>query len=179
MLTRRLAAASPAKVAGFTLIEMMVAIVLGLLVVGAVLAFIVSLVRANSETVLSTRLNQELRATMALISNDVRRARGLMDPIAAVGKGGVVANPYSTIDLSTARGDDIAIEARTPDEVVKVQGATIAPKGFDAYNPAFDVTPARLVTGIITEVGVARPPYHRSLPNHVRRAEAGGVAPGS
>ncbi|NUS61024.1 MAG: hypothetical protein HOQ01_08760 [Lysobacter sp.] len=102
MLTRRLAAASPAKVAGFTLIEMMVAIVLGMLVVGAVLAFIVSLVRANSETVLSTRLNQELRATMALISNDVRRARGLMDPIAAVGKGGVVANPYSTIDLSTA-----------------------------------------------------------------------------
>ena len=102
MLTRRLAAASPAKIAGFTLIEMMVAIVLGMLVVGAVLAFIVSLVRANSETVLSTRLNQELRATMALISNDVRRARGLMDPIAAVGKGGVVANPYSTIDLSTA-----------------------------------------------------------------------------
>lgn len=91
-----------ARAAGFTLIEMMVAIVLGLLVVGAVLAFIVSLVRANSETVLSTRLNQELRATMALISNDVRRARGLMDPIAAVGQGGVVANPYSAIDLATA-----------------------------------------------------------------------------
>ena len=102
MLTRRALAPAPAHAAGFTLIEMMVAIVLGLLVVGAVLAFIVSLVRANSETVLSTRLNQELRATMALISNDVRRARGLMDPIAAVGKGGVVANPYSTIDLSTA-----------------------------------------------------------------------------
>jgi len=91
-----------ARAAGFTLIEMMVAIVLGLLVVGAVLAFIVSLVRANSETVLSTRLNQELRATMALISNDVRRARGLMDPIAAVGQGGSVANPYSVIDVATA-----------------------------------------------------------------------------
>jgi prepilin-type N-terminal cleavage/methylation domain-containing protein len=101
MLTRR-APVPRARIAGFTLIEMMVAIVLGLLVVGAVLAFIVSLVRANSETVLSTRLNQEMRATMALIANDVRRARGLMDPIAAVGQGGAVANPYSTIDVSTA-----------------------------------------------------------------------------
>ena len=81
MLTRRAQAPAPAHAAGFTLIEMMVAIVLGLLVVGAVLAFIVSLVRANSETVLSTRLNQEMRATMALISNDVRRARGLIDPV--------------------------------------------------------------------------------------------------
>jgi len=92
----------PRNARGFTLVEMMVALALGLLVVSAVLAFIFSLIRANSETVLSTRLNQEMRATMALISSDIRRARGLSDPIAAVGQGGVVVNPFANIDLSTA-----------------------------------------------------------------------------
>jgi methylthioribose-1-phosphate isomerase len=48
-------------------------------------------------------------------------------------------------------------------------GREIAPRPR-AHNPAFDVTPARLVSGIITEVGIARPPYSRSLPSHVRRA---------
>ena len=85
---------------GFTLVEMMVAIVLGLLVVTAALAFIFSLIRANSETVLSTRLNQELRGTMALIANDLRRARGLSDPIAAVNQGGAVVNAYSGVTVS-------------------------------------------------------------------------------
>jgi methylthioribose-1-phosphate isomerase len=81
-----------------------------------------------------------------------------------------VAAPVSTIDLATARGDDITIESRAADEVRRVHGTAVAPKGVDAYNPAFDVTPARLVTGIVTEIGVARPPFARSLPNHVRRA---------
>jgi prepilin-type N-terminal cleavage/methylation domain-containing protein len=85
---------------GFTLVEMMVAIVLGLLVVTAALAFIFSLIRANSETVLSTRLNQELRGTMALIANDLRRARGLSDPIAAVNQGGAVVNAFSGVTVS-------------------------------------------------------------------------------
>jgi len=89
--------------AGFTLIEMMVAMVLGLIVIAAVLAFIFSLIRANSETVLSTRLNQELRATMAVVAADVRRARGLKDPISAVGQGGV-ANPYAAVDWATTPG---------------------------------------------------------------------------
>jgi len=93
---------SARRVEGFTLIELMVAMVLGLLVVAAVLAFIFSLIRANSETVLSTRLNQEMRATMSLIANDVRRARGMADPIAAVGKGGSVINPYSTVSIPSA-----------------------------------------------------------------------------
>lgn len=88
---------------GFTLVEMMVAMVLGLLVVAAVLAFIFSLIRANSETVLSTRLNQELRGTMALIANDLRRARGLSDPIAAVNQGGTVANIYSNVAIPNTK----------------------------------------------------------------------------
>jgi type IV pilus assembly protein PilW len=104
MLNRHaIAIRGPRHVAGFTLIEMMVAIVLGLLVVGAVLAFIFSLVRANSETVLSTRLNQELRGTMAMIASDVRRARGMADPIAAVGQNGSVSNPYQTIAIPVSQ----------------------------------------------------------------------------
>jgi len=81
-----------------------------------------------------------------------------------------VAAPASTIDLSTANGDAIVIEERDPDEVTHVGSHRVAPRGVKAFNPAFDVTPARLVTAIVTECGAARPPYRRSLPAHVRRA---------
>ena len=88
-----------------------------------------------------------------------------------------VAAPASTIDLATPTGDDIVIEERAADEVTHVRNVAIAPAGAHACNPAFDVTPARLVTAIITEAGVARPPYRRSLPAHVRRATEGGAPP--
>jgi methylthioribose-1-phosphate isomerase len=81
-----------------------------------------------------------------------------------------VAAPVSTIDLATKSGADIDIEERDPAEVTAVRGTVLAPAGIPAHNPAFDVTPARLVSGIVTEVGIARPPYGRSLPSHVRRA---------
>ena len=81
-----------------------------------------------------------------------------------------VAAPASTIDLATANGDAIVIEERDPDEVTHVGSHRVAPPGAAAFNPAFDVTPARLVTAIVTECGAARPPYRRSLPAHVRRA---------
>ena len=81
-----------------------------------------------------------------------------------------VAAPTSTIDCSTASGADIRIEERDPDEVRTIGGRPIAPVGAAVRNPAFDVTPARLVTAIITEVGIARRPLARSLPSHVRRA---------
>ena len=81
-----------------------------------------------------------------------------------------VAAPVSTIDRATATGADIEIEARDPGEVTHVGLHAIAPAGVNAFNPAFDVTPARLVTAIVTESGVARPPYRRSLPTQVRRA---------
>ncbi|MGO9875480.1 MAG: S-methyl-5-thioribose-1-phosphate isomerase [Acidimicrobiia bacterium] len=83
-----------------------------------------------------------------------------------------VAAPTSTIDLATADGDAICIEERDPDEVRTVAGRVIAPAGCAVRNPAFDVTPALLVTAIVTEVGVARRPYARSLPSHVRRASS-------
>ena len=82
-----------------------------------------------------------------------------------------VAAPTSTIDLDTASGADIVIEERDPAEVTHVRHVRIAPEGSSARNPAFDVTPGRLVTAMITEVGIARPPYRRSLPAHVRRAK--------
>jgi methylthioribose-1-phosphate isomerase len=86
-----------------------------------------------------------------------------------------VAAPVSTIDLHTATGAGIEIEERDGEEVRSVRGALVAPAGMPAHNPAFDVTPARLVSGIVTEVGVARPPFARSLPSHVRRAGTAGA----
>jgi methylthioribose-1-phosphate isomerase len=74
-----------------------------------------------------------------------------------------VAAPRSSIDLDTAVGADVIIEERSEDEVSCGFGRRTAPEGIHIYNPAFDVTPAELVTGIITEVGVLRPPYPEML----------------
>ena len=71
--------------------------------------------------------------------------------------------PTSTIDLAVASGDDIPIEERDPREITHVRGCQIAPDGVRVYNPAFDVTPHRYVTGIITENGIAYPPFGQSL----------------
>ncbi|HJY86306.1 MAG TPA: S-methyl-5-thioribose-1-phosphate isomerase [Candidatus Acidoferrales bacterium] len=73
-----------------------------------------------------------------------------------------VAAPTSTLDLSLPSGDEIPIEERAAEEVTHIQGVRIAPDVAVA-NPAFDVTPARLITAIITERGVARAPYAESL----------------
>ena len=70
-----------------------------------------------------------------------------------------VAAPTSTIDLSLASGAAIPIEYRDPAEVTSFRGIPVAPHGVNASHPAFDVTPSRLVTAIITEVGVHRAPY--------------------
>lgn len=74
-----------------------------------------------------------------------------------------VAAPTSTLDMSLSHGDQIAIEQRPADEVTHVAGLPIAPAGVDAFNPSFDVTPAELIAGIVTERGIARAPYTESL----------------
>ncbi|MEW6274479.1 MAG: S-methyl-5-thioribose-1-phosphate isomerase [Bacillota bacterium] len=74
-----------------------------------------------------------------------------------------VAAPLSTVDFSLAEGKDIPIEERDPAEVTHLAGQPVAAPGIRVWNPAFDVTPAGLVTAIITERGVARPPYRESL----------------
>jgi methylthioribose-1-phosphate isomerase len=78
--------------------------------------------------------------------------------------------PTSTIDLSLANGDLIPIEERDRDEVVKIGAEQIAPDGVLVYNPAFDVTPHRYLTGIITEEGICYPPYEMSLRRAVEAA---------
>jgi methylthioribose-1-phosphate isomerase len=79
-----------------------------------------------------------------------------------------VAAPTSTVDLSLRRGEDIPIEERSSREVVEIAGRRIAPAGIRAAHPAFDVTPGTLVTAIVTERGIARPPYTDSLRNLMR-----------
>ena len=74
-----------------------------------------------------------------------------------------VATPRSTLDLQTATGQDIPIEERSTDEVLSIGPVRLGPLGVSARHPAFDVTPARLVTAIITDAGVARAPYETSL----------------
>ncbi|MCX8036263.1 MAG: S-methyl-5-thioribose-1-phosphate isomerase [Candidatus Sumerlaeia bacterium] len=74
-----------------------------------------------------------------------------------------VAAPLSSIDLSLESGEQIPIEERNPEEVTHPFGRQIAPDGIEVYNPAFDVTPHRYVTAIITERGIVRPPFAEGL----------------
>jgi len=74
-----------------------------------------------------------------------------------------VAAPLSTIDLATPDGQQIPIEERSAREVTHVGSARLAPEGALVWNPAFDVTPSRLISGIITERGIFRAPYTESL----------------
>jgi len=75
----------------------------------------------------------------------------------------IVAAPTATVDLDTKTGADIVIEERGAAEVTQLAGTRVAPPGAAAHNPAFDVTPAHLVTAIVTEHGIARPPYDETL----------------
>ncbi len=74
-----------------------------------------------------------------------------------------VAAPVSTIDLQLEKGEDIPIEERSADEVLNIQGRPIAPKGTKALHWAFDVTPHRFISAIVTELGVVRAPYREGL----------------
>jgi methylthioribose-1-phosphate isomerase len=69
----------------------------------------------------------------------------------------VVAAPLSTVDFVAADGTAIVVEHRAADEVTSFAGIAVSPAGSSAYNPAFDVTPAALVTALVTEAGVVRP----------------------
>jgi methylthioribose-1-phosphate isomerase len=70
-----------------------------------------------------------------------------------------VAAPFNTIDLGTASGDLIPIEQRAAREVTHVKGVQVTPNGVRIENPAFDVTPAKYITAIITERGVLKAPF--------------------
>ncbi len=83
--------------------------------------------------------------------------------------------PTSTVDLSLQHGAQIPIEERDPEEVLAIQlrGRPVTPANASARNPAFDVTPARLVTAIVTEAGVVYPPFDLHLPKFVQQAQKG------
>eukprot|EP00741_Cyanophora_paradoxa_P023930 tig00021687_g23112.t1 len=87
------------------------------------------------------------------------------------------AVPTSTIDLNMAHGDLIPIEERSADEVTHVNGSAVAPEGVPVFNPAFDVTPHKYLTGIVTEAGICYPPFGVSLRRAVEavRAEVGAT----
>ena len=90
-----------------------------------------------------------------------------------------VCAPTSSVDLATPDGSAIAIEERSADEVLEFRGVRIAPPGTDVRNPAFDVTPAELITGIITEEGVLSGPFEpRAARRHRACARALGVDAG-
>ncbi len=76
-----------------------------------------------------------------------------------------VASPLSTFDLDLKNGDLVPIEEREPGEVISLAGHLLGPKGVNAFNPAFDVTPAKYISAIITERGVLKSPYTRSIRN--------------
>jgi methylthioribose-1-phosphate isomerase len=80
--------------------------------------------------------------------------------------------PTSTVDLNLPNGDLIPIEERSGEEVTAVLGHSIAPPGITARNPAFDVTPHRYVTGIVTEAGIVYPPFIKNLRTAVEKAQA-------
>jgi methylthioribose-1-phosphate isomerase len=82
-----------------------------------------------------------------------------------------VAAPWSTLDLATSHGDLIPIEQRAATEVTHSNGKQMTPHGVAIENPAFDVTPAKYVTAIITERGVLRAPYNESIRTMARQAE--------
>ncbi|HEY5159279.1 MAG TPA: S-methyl-5-thioribose-1-phosphate isomerase, partial [Anaerolineales bacterium] len=79
--------------------------------------------------------------------------------------------PTSSIDLSLADGSLIPIEERDPDEVLGIQlhGERVTPEGAKARNPAFDVTPNRLITAIVTENGIIHPPFEVNIPKNINR----------
>ncbi len=81
-----------------------------------------------------------------------------------------VAAPLSTLDLKIPDGSHIPIEQRDPMEVTHIGGTRIVPEGVPVFNPSFDVTPYAFVTAIITDFGVAHPPYLESLPKLMRKS---------
>jgi methylthioribose-1-phosphate isomerase len=90
----------------------------------------------------------------------------------------VVAAPSSTIDLEAPDGDAIPIELRSASEVLEINGMRVAPENTQAYNPAFDVTPAHLISAIVTELGVFRPGVDdlRALIEASRRTAKAGLS---
>jgi type II secretory pathway component PulJ len=111
------------------MVELMVAMVVGLIVVGAVLALVVSITKSNRQTLQSTRLNQELRATLGVISSDLRRARSVTDPLTTAKAIG--GNPYKAVSTANANCVIYAYDGAIngPWHVIKLVGGKVVLQG--------------------------------------------------
>ena len=120
---------------GFSLIELMVALVLSLIVAAAVLALVLAIIRTNRATLQTTRLNQELRATLSVVANEVRRARGVEDPMTSA----LLVND-TTRFINTAAGNCIiyAYAGATdgPWHIIRLDGTHVVLDGAGATRPA-------------------------------------------
>lgn len=114
---------------GVSLVELMVALVAGLIVVGAVLALVAAIMKSNRQTLQTTRLNQELRATLAVVANDLRRARSVADPLSTAAA--INGNPYEAISTSTGSCAIYAYDGALngPWHVIKLVAGTIVMQG--------------------------------------------------
>jgi methylthioribose-1-phosphate isomerase len=133
---------------------------------------------------MAAQVMKERRVDLVMVGSDRIAANG--DAANKIGTYGVavlahahdipfyVLAPTSTIDISLASGDEIPIEERGSDEITCGFGKSTAPEGVKVYAPAFDVTPARLITAIVTEQGVALPPFGPTLKTWVERAQKPG-----
>jgi methylthioribose-1-phosphate isomerase len=92
-----------------------------------------------------------------------------------------IVAPRSTIDLSLASGEEIVIEQRAPEEVTHIRGVRVAPRGVPVANPAFDVTPQQYISAIVTDCGIARPPFGPALAHLIACGDGrvGSTASGS
>lgn len=120
------------RVGGVGLVELMIALVLGLLVTGAVIALVLAMMKSDRQTIQATRLTQELRATLAVIANDLRRARSVDDPLSvAVAPGG---NPYKAVSTATAGCAMYAYDGALdgPWHVIRLLNGTIVVQGAAA-----------------------------------------------
>ena len=125
MLTAR----NNASMRGVSLVELMVALVAGMIVVGAVLALVLAIMKSDRQTVLDTRLNQELRATLSVVANDLRRARSVQDPLSTAVI--VTGNPYRTVSTATSGCIVYAYDGAVdgPWHVVRLLSGTIVMQG--------------------------------------------------
>lgn len=126
----QLTRAHPRNVRGFSMIELMVAMVLSLLVAGAVLALVLAIVKSNRQTLQATRLNQELRATLSVVAADIRRARSVDDPLSSAM---LPANPVGAVSTPTVSciiyGYDGAVGGRW--HMMKLNGGRVRLEAFD------------------------------------------------
>jgi Tfp pilus assembly protein PilW len=102
MLRSRSDYIAPLRARGFSLIEMMISITIGMIVAAGAVMLIVAIDRSNSESIQTTRINQELRALSSVIADEIKRARHLHDPVASVGQGATSNGTFDFVDTSTA-----------------------------------------------------------------------------